>query len=190
MYVAITGGIGAGKSYVCRLLELRGIRVYDCDAAAKRLMRTSAAIRQSLCRLVGDEVYKGNVLQKSVLASFLLESEQNKQAVNDIVHPAVARDFMDSGMHWLESAILFDSRFDQRVSFDAIVCVTAPLELRIRRVMSRDGISREKTLEWIGRQLPQEEMLRRSTFEIANDGHQYLDHQIDEILKQINHLNV
>lgn len=190
MYVAITGGIGAGKSHVCRQLEQRGIRVYDCDAAAKRLMRSSREIRQSLCRLVGNEVYNGHVLQKSVLASFLLESEQHKQAVNDIVHPAVARDFIDSGMTWLESAILFDSRFDQRVSFDAIVCVTAPLELRIRRVMSRDGISREKTLEWIGRQLPQEEMLRRSNFEIVNDGHRYLNHQIDEILKQINHLKV
>lgn len=185
MYVAITGGIGAGKSHVCRLLEQRGTRVYDCDAAAKRLMRTSREIRQSLCRLVGSEVYHGCVLQKSVLASFLLESEQNKEAVNGIVHPAVARDFLDSGLTWLESAILFDSRFDQRICFDAIVCVTAPLELRIRRVMNRDGISREKTLEWIGRQLPQEEMLRRSDYEIVNDGRQCLNHQIDEILKQI-----
>ena len=190
MFVAITGGIGAGKSHVCRLLAQHGIQVYDCDAAAKRLMRTSPDIRQSLCRLVGNEVYAGHAVQKSILAAFLLQSEQHKQAVNNIVHPAVARDFIESGMQWLESAILFESGFDRRVGFSHVVCVTAPIEVRISRVMKRDGISRDKTLEWIGRQMPQEEMLRRSHFEIVNDGQQSLPPQIDEILKQINHLKV
>ena len=154
MRIAVTGGIGAGKSHVCQLLTQYGISVYDCDAAAKRLMRSSVRIRRSLCRLVGPEVYIGDSLQKPVLAAFLLKNEANKQAVNDIVHPVVARDFLRSGYEWLESAILFDSRFDQRIRFDIIVCVTAPHELRISRVMRRDGISREKTLEWINRQLP------------------------------------
>ena len=87
MRIAITGGIGSGKSFVCRRLEARGIRVYDCDAAAKRLMRTSGQLIQSLTELVGKGVYKDGVLQKKVLAEFLLASEENKQAVNDIVHP-------------------------------------------------------------------------------------------------------
>ncbi|MBQ6652432.1 MAG: dephospho-CoA kinase [Prevotella sp.] len=190
MRIAITGGIGAGKSHVCQHLRQYGIEVYDCDAAAKRLMRTSPEVRRALVRLVGKEVYAGRQLQKSVLAAFLLKSEANKQAVNDIVHPAVAADFLESGLEWLESAILFDSRFDSRVSFDAVVCVTAPIETRIDRVMRRDGISREKTLEWVNRQLPQEEMLRRSDYEIVNDGQQDLDLQIKELIKQINHLNV
>ena len=155
MRVAITGGIGSGKSYVCHLLEQHGIRVYDCDAAAKRLMRDSSELRDALRQLVGDEVYEGNVLQKPVMARFLLKSEENKQAVNDVVHPAVARDFEQSGYTWLESAILFDSNFDMRTHFDYIVCVTAPLEVRIRRVMKRDSISRQQALEWIHRQLPQ-----------------------------------
>ena len=55
-YIAITGGIGSGKSYVCRLLAQRGIRVYDCDAAAKRLMRTSATLRSQWRLLVGPQV--------------------------------------------------------------------------------------------------------------------------------------
>ena len=67
--IAITGGIGSGKSYVCQLLEKRGIKVYDCDAAAKRLMRTSATLRQQLRQLVGPQVYRGCILQKRVLIS-------------------------------------------------------------------------------------------------------------------------
>lgn len=185
MRVAITGGIGSGKSYVCKRLEAFGIRVYDCDAAAKRLMHTSSALQRDLCRLVGDDVYVGGMLQKQVLAKFLLASEDNKQAVNQIIHPAVARDFECSGYEWLESAILFDSGFDRRIHFDYIVCVSAPLEIRIQRVMNRDGISREKTMEWISRQLPQEEVLKRADFEIVNDGMEDIDEQILIVLNKM-----
>ncbi|MBQ2169862.1 MAG: dephospho-CoA kinase [Prevotella sp.] len=185
MRVAITGGIGSGKSFVCKRLEAFGIRVYDCDAAAKRLMRTSSALQRDLCRLVGDDVYVDGVLQKQVLAKFLLASEDNKQAVNQIIHPAVARDFECSGYEWLESAILFDSGFDRRIHFDYIVCVSAPLEIRIQRVMNRDGISREKTMEWISRQLPQEEVLKRADFEIVNDGMEDIDEQILIVLNKM-----
>ncbi|MBQ5454470.1 MAG: dephospho-CoA kinase [Prevotella sp.] len=185
MRVAITGGIGSGKSFVCKRLEAFGIRVYDCDAAAKRLMRTSSALQRDLCRLVGDDVYVDGMLQKQVLAKFLLASEDNKQAVNQIIHPAVARDFECSGYEWLESAILFDSGFDRRIHFDYIVCVSAPLEIRIQRVMNRDGISREKTMEWISRQLPQEEVLKRADFEIVNDGMEDIDEQILIVLNKM-----
>lgn len=186
MKVAITGGIGCGKSYVCKELSRHGIEVYDCDAGAKRLMRSDADLKQALVRLVGEEVYDAQgILQKKVLASFLLESEANKQAVNDIVHPAVARDFERSGRDWLESAILFDSGFDCRTHFDKVLCVTAPLEVRIRRIMERDGISREKALEWIHAQLPQEEVLRRSDFNIQNDGEADIPLQVKNLLKKI-----
>ncbi len=183
MKVAITGGIGAGKSYVCRLLEQRGIRIYDCDREAKRLMRSSRDIRSKLCSLVGSDVYQGNQLQKRILAEFLLESEANAARVNDIVHPAVAADFELSGMDWLESAILFDSGFNRRIYIDKVVCVAAPLEVRISRIMQRDGISRAKALEWIGRQLPQEEVASHSDFVITNDGCRNLDEQIDAMLR-------
>ena len=94
MRIAITGGIGSGKSYVCRMLEQRGIVIYDCDAAAKHLMRTSGSLQRQLKELVGDEVYSADgVLQKCVLAEFLLANEANKQALNNVVHPAVAVDY-------------------------------------------------------------------------------------------------
>lgn len=186
MLTAITGGIGSGKSYVCRMLESRGISVYDCDAAAKRLMRTSEKLQQELRQLVGQDVYTSDgQLQKRVLADFLLTSEANKQALNDVIHPAVAEDFLSSGMTWLESAILFESGFDRRVSFDRVVCVSAPRDVRIQRIMRRDNITAEKAAEWIDTQMAQEEVERRSHFVIVNDGKSDIEQQIDNMLSKI-----
>jgi dephospho-CoA kinase len=186
--IAITGGIGSGKSYVCQLLEKHGIKVYDCDAAAKRLMRTSATLRQQLRQLVGPQVYRGCILQKRVLAEFLLASEANKQAVNEIVHPAVALDFIESDYQWLESAILFDSGFHRRVPFSFVVCVSAPEAVRVQRIMARDGISESKALEWIHRQMPQEQVEAQSDFVIVNDGVAPLEPQVDKLIHQLDSL--
>jgi dephospho-CoA kinase len=186
--IAITGGIGSGKSYVCQLLEKHGIKVYDCDAAAKRLMRTSATLRQQLRQLVGPQVYRGCILQKRVLAEFLLASEANKQAVNEIVHPAVALDFIESDYQWLESAILFDSGFHRRVPFSFVVCVSAPEAVRVQRIMARDGISEAKALEWIHRQMPQEQVEAQSDFVIVNDGVAPLEPQVDKLIHQLDSL--
>lgn len=186
MLTAITGGIGSGKSYVCRILESRGISVYDCDAAAKRLMRTSEKLQQKLRQLVGQDVYTSDgQLQKRVLADFLLASEANKLALNDVIHPAVAEDFLSSGMTWLESAILFESGFDSRVSFDRVVCVSAPRDVRIQRIMRRDNISAAKAAEWIDTQMAQKEVERRSHFVIVNDSKSDIEQQIDNMLSQI-----
>ena len=177
MRIGITGGIGSGKSYVCRLLEQRGIEVYDCDAAAKRLIRTSRRMRQQLQQLIGS-------LQKADISRFLLASEENQQRVNAIVHPAVFQDFEESGMQWMESAILYESGADKLV--DKVVVVTAPEELRIQRVMSRDGITREKAQQWIARQWPQEQVRERADYEIVNDGQADLDAQVERLLQSLN----
>ena len=184
--VAITGGIGSGKSYVCRLLAAYGIGIYDCDDAAKRLMRTSAELRRQLTDLIGPDTYINNELNKAAVARFLLASSANACAIDDIVHPAVASDFLSSGLQWLESAILFESGFYRRIRFDAVVCVTAPDELRINRIMSRDAITREKAQEWMARQWPQEEVILRSDYEIINDGVLPLLPQIEKIIQKIN----
>ena len=110
--VAVTGGIGCGKSYVCKLLGERDIRVYDCDRAAKRIMASSLKIQDELRKLVGDSVYSDGVLNKAVLAAFLLKSEDNTTAVNKIVHPAVADDFVKSGDKWMECEIFIYRCFD------------------------------------------------------------------------------
>ena len=194
MKTGITGGIGSGKSYVCRLLQKRGYEVYDCDDAAKRLIRTSSVIRQELTDLIGPDAYfeegggrkdEGEyILNKKAVAEFLLASEENAHAIDRIVHPAVFQDFIDSGMEWMESAIIFESGIYRLV--DRIIVVTAPEEVRIQRVMQRDGISREKVLEWMGRQLPQDIVRERADYEIVNDGEADLDRQLDSLLEIIN----
>ena len=181
--VAITGGIGSGKSYVCQLLHEEGIEVYDCDAAAKRLMATDDEVKRRLTEVIGEDTYIDGVIHKAGVATVLLASEQNKLLVNSIVHPAVARDFLGSGMTWLESAILFDCGFQKYV--DRVVCVTAPLETRIRRVMQRDGIDRQRTKEWIAKQMDQEQVRKLADFEIINDGRHSLKKQVNAILKSI-----
>ena len=180
----ITGGIGSGKSYVCKLLAHRGIEVYDCDAAAKRLMRTSAILRHQLTDLIGAETYlPDGTLNKAAVARFLLASEQNAKAIDAIVHPAVFDDFEQSGKLWMESAILFESGINRLV--DRVVVVTAPEQVRIERIMRRDGISAEKAREWIGRQWPQDEVLRRADYEIVNDGIAPLTPQLDALFDSL-----
>ena len=155
MKIGITGGIGSGKSYICQRLKTRGIEVYDCDSAAKRLIRTSDSIRRQLTQLIGEDTYIGDSLNKVAVARFLLASESNALAIDHIVHPAVFQDFMDSGMQWMESAILYESGINKLV--DRVIVVTAPLEIRIQRVMQRDGITRENVEQWMQRQWSQEE---------------------------------
>lgn len=189
MKVAITGGIGSGKSYVCKLLQQRGINIYDCDQAAKRLIRTSPDIRRQLTMLIGPEAYLGEdgqggwILNKAVVAQFLLGSEANAHAIDDIVHPAVFHDFETSGMQWLESAILYESGMDKLVN--RVIVVTAPQDVRIQRVMQRDGISREKVLEWMSRQWSQDEIRQRADYEIINDGQADLNEQIEQLLTSL-----
>ena len=181
MKTGITGGIGAGKSYVCGLLKARGIEVYDCDQAAKRLMRNSADIRPQLTTIIGADAYIDGVPNKAAIARFLLQSDVNAHAIDAIVHPAVFRDFEQSGMLWMESAILYESGIDRLV--DRVIVVTAPLDVRIWRITQRDGITADKALEWIHRQWPQDELLRRADYEIINDGEADLEAQLEQLLK-------
>lgn len=179
MKIGITGGIGSGKSYVCKRLAKHGIEVYDCDAAAKRLIRTSPSLQQQIIRLVGS-------LDKAAMSRFLLASESNQQAMNAIVHPAVFRDFEQSGMQWMESAILFESGADTLVN--KVVVVTAPQEVRIQRVIERDGITREKALQWMARQWSQADVMARADYIIVNDGVTDIDRQIESLLEKIKEL--
>lgn len=186
MKIGIAGGIGSGKSYVCQALRQRGYDVYDCDAAAKRLIRTSPDIRRELTALIGPDTYDAETgeFNKAAVARFLLASEANAQAIDAIVHPAVFRDFEASGLDWLESAIMFESGINRLM--DIVIAVVAPKELRIQRVMERDHISREKVLEWMSRQYPQREVIQRADFVLVNDGKANIEHQLNKIIEQCN----
>ena len=178
--IGLAGGIGSGKSYVARLLARHGISVYDCDNAAKRLMR-SEEIQQQLELLIGCKP------DKQALTRFLLASDDNAKAINAIVHPAVFRDFEESGFLWLESGIMFESGANHYV--DRVVVVTAPEEIRIQRIMQRDNISREQAHEWMQRQWPQERVRQMADYEIINDGLADVDQQITHLLGQLDLLS-
>ena len=173
MKIGIAGGIGSGKSYICRSLRQRGYEVYDCDAAAKRLIRTSPDIRRELTALIGPDTYDAETgaLNKAAVARFLLASESNAKAIDAIVHPAVFRDFQESGLDQL---------------MDVVIAVVAPKEVRIQRVMDRDHISREEVLEWMSRQYPQREVIQRANFVLVNDGKANIEHQLNKIIEQCN----
>ena len=176
MRYCLTGGIGAGKSYVCSLLREKGVEIYDTDNAAKRLIAQSPEIRQQLKELIGG-------LDKQTIAAFLLKSEENKLAINSIVHPAVIKDFLDSGYEWMECAIIYEAHLEQYV--DKVIAVTAPREVRIERIMARDGITRKEAEQWIDAQYPQEKVAKRADFVIINDGNKDLQKQIEELWQRL-----
>ena len=188
--VGITGGIGSGKSTVCRLFAARGVAVYDSDAAAKRLM--AGPLREAVEARFGQESYRDGVLDRRYLADIVFRDREALQALDAIVHPAVMRDFeawaseQQGDYVVLESAILFDSGFYRRIHLDFVVCVTAPVPVRIQRIMQRDHIPAEKAQQWIDAVMPQEELAARSDFEIVNDGEQDIEAQVRKLLDIIN----
>ena len=194
MKTAIIGGIGAGKSHICRLLEARGIEIYNCDAEARRIITHDAEVRAELSALVGPDVYLPSpepspstsahapepILNKPVLRAYMQQGPQAVARVNAIVHPRVARDFLRSGKEWMECAILFESGFHRLV--DRIVCVSCPLEERLRRIQLRDGCERAVAQRWIDMQMDDEERQSRSHTIILNDGVAPLEPQIEQLL--------
>ena len=186
--IGITGGIGSGKSYVSRLLtEHYGIPVYNTDSEAKRLMLSDEGIRRRLTALLGKEVYKSDgTLNKPLLANYLFADSCHAGQINAIVHPQVKADFLkwadlQTGCEIvaLESAILFESGFDNIV--DRVVMVYAPVELRIRRVMLRDSTTEEKIRQRIVAQMDDKAKQDRSDFIIFNDGSRPLNLQLDDL---------
>lgn len=191
MRIGITGGIGAGKSYVSRLLaDSLGIPVYDCDREAKRLMQTEPGIREQLVNLVGDAAYlPDGPLNKTVLAEYLFASEKHARCVNAIVHPAVKRDFLQwaslqeqAGVQTvaLESALLADAHLGD--ALDGIIFVDAPLELRIQRAMQRDAATREQIEARIARQRSVDDYCRSCDFVVVNDGRDLIP-QLQKIIQ-------
>ena len=197
MKTAIIGGIGAGKSHICRMLAAKGIEIYNCDAEARRIMTHDAEVQAELKALVGPDVYlpadvsltadaassQVLMLNKPVLRAYMQRGPQAVASVNAIVHPRVARDFIRSGKEWMECAILFESGFDRLV--DRVVAVTAPRHVRVERIMKRDQITAEKAEEWIEKQWPQEKVEQMSHYTICNDGQQPLDIQLKRLLQQL-----
>mgnify|MGYP001171252684 CR=1 FL=1 len=174
--IGVTGGIGSGKSVVCRVCALRGAAVYDCDARAKAIMDSSDEIKQALRSIAGDCVVDGcGVIDRMELARRLFADAQVRLAVNALVHQAV-RDDIEAWVRQVgdrpaivESAIMHTAGLDRLV--ERIWLVEAPEQVRVERVMARSGLTREQARARIESQraefdaLPQEKVIR-----ICNDG--------------------
>lgn len=172
--LGITGGIGSGKSVVCRLLQLMGVPVYSSDDETKRLMVRDEVIRAGLISLLGPEAYQGEALNKPLIAKYLFAYADHAATINALIHPRVKQDFRrwvaDHAGHpvvAIESAILVEAGFTDVV--DRVILVTAPVETRIRRAMQRDAASRQQIEQRVERQMADEERSRTAHHVIQND---------------------
>lgn len=176
--LGVTGGIGSGKSTVCRMLEEMGARVFSADEEAKRLQVEDPEARGEIIAAFGEESYlPGGELNRKYLADQVFSDRRKLETINRIVHPRVFQRFRNArqraeadGVPLLvhEAALIFEAGGDRHL--DAVAVVDADKDVRIRRVMARDGVSREDVLARMERQLPAEELRRRADFVIENDG--------------------
>lgn len=185
--IAVTGGIGSGKSIVSQLLRLMGIPVYDCDTRAKHLMNTSPTLHIALTEAAGNRVYTSDgCINRPYLATFMFGHPERVALINSIVHPAVRADFHEWALRTeapivaAETAILYESGMDADV--DATVLVHAPLEVRLQRAMKRDRADEQAIRRRMASQMPDEELLRRATHIIHNDGNSSLIAQVRQLL--------
>lgn len=183
--IGVTGGIGSGKSTVCRLFAARGIAVYDTDAAAKRLMAEDAALRRAIEARFGEESYQEGALNRPWLARQVFGDEAALQALNRLVHPAVIADFerwateQQGAYVVVESAILYEAGLDRAV--DKVVAVLAPERLRIERAMQRDGATEEQIRSRMAAQLSDEELHRRADVALVNIFEEDLEAAVQEL---------
>jgi dephospho-CoA kinase len=189
--VGITGGIGTGKSTVCRLFLLLGIPVYDADQRAKRLYETDETLQQEVKSLFGEDLFVDGKLQRTLLAARVFGKPEELHKLNNLVHPAVARDYQfwktkqpNAPYVLREAALLFEAGADR--GLDAVLVVTSPLELRIERVKARDPQRKETEIRAIiDRQWPEEKKIALAGHVIHNDGLQALIPQVLKVHQEL-----
>ena len=189
--VGITGGIGSGKSTVCRMLAERGVALYDADSRAKALMSTSEALRRALIDNFGAETFTAEGLNRAYLAGMGFNDAEQLCLLNSIVHPAVIEDFeawaeaQEGNYVVFESAILFEAGLEDRV--DVAVAVMAPEALRVERVMARDGHSREQVLARIKNQMSDDERSDRAKYSIVNVDIEELEEDVEQLHRRLSY---
>lgn len=180
--VAVTGGIGSGKSTVCRMFEVLGVAVFDADVEAKALMAADPAVRAALTDRFGVSVFGEQGLDRQRLAALVFNDRQALADLNAIVHPAVRAAFQrwsgEQQGHYviMEAALLAES--GAHSLFDHVVVVSAPEALRLARVMQRDGVGEDAVLARIRNQASETERLRIADSVVVNDGTQLVIPQV------------
>jgi len=183
--IGVTGGIGAGKSIVCKIFSVLGVPVYDADTRAKWLMANNSQLKDQLIGAFGEEVYlANNGLNRALLSKLVFNNNEKLALLNSIVHPIVAEDFSK----WLsvnlqhpflikEAALLFES--GSYLQLDEVILVTAPTELRMERVKSRDPQrSNGEIKAIIDKQMSEEERIKLASHIIINDESELVTRQV------------
>jgi dephospho-CoA kinase len=184
--IGITGGIGSGKTTVCKILSVFNIPVYYADVRAKELYDEDVEMKEKVIELLGKSVYTKDGLSRAEVAGKVFNDKALLQQLNAIVHPAVERDFIkwteshsDATIVVKEAAILFENGGYKKMDFN--VLITAPEQLRIDRVMKRDGVSEEQVKARISNQWPDEEKIPLADFVIKCDEHNLVIPQVMEV---------
>jgi len=188
--IGLTGSIGAGKTFISNIFVNLGVPVFNADFEAKNYMVENKFLKQEIKNVFGDKVYKNGILQNKQLAEIVFNNKYKLEKLNNLVHPIVKKGFdewsnmQESKIIIKEAAILFESK--SYIDLDKIICVSAPEEIRINRVINRDNISREQVVARMEKQMFQEEKEKLSNFIIINDEKELLLPQILNIIDQIN----
>ncbi|HWY99342.1 MAG TPA: dephospho-CoA kinase [Bacteroidia bacterium] len=187
--IGVTGGIGSGKSTVCKIFESLGIPVFRADEESRRLLDEDEEVKKSVAALFKEPVFINNKPDRKKIASLVFNNHDKLKELNAIIHPkvraAVAAWANKQHTDWVieEAAILFESGAYKNL--DAIIVVSAPESLRIKRVMARDGITEASVKERMKNQLTEEERRKRADFIVENDDTQLLIPQAIEIMKKV-----
>ena len=170
--VGLTGGIGSGKSTIAAMFRELGVPVYNSDERAKLLMNTSKKIRKQLVELLGKKAFLDDKLNKTFIAKKVFNDADLLEQLNHIVHPIVRKDFIkwakkqNSPYVIQETALLFENNAQDL--YDTVILITAPKELRIERVLSRDETSKEQIIARMNNQLDDENKLELANLVIEN----------------------
>ncbi|MFP5471589.1 MAG: dephospho-CoA kinase [Bacteroidia bacterium] len=187
--LGVTGGIGSGKTTVCNVFASKGIPVYNSDERAKEILMHHPEVKKQLLRLFGQGVFTDQLPDRKKIASIVFSDKEKLKLLNAIIHPKVKEDFeqwkkeQTSKLIIKEAAILIESGAYKQV--DQIVVITAPVEQRIKRVMQRDGVSRQEILKRLSNQFDDNTRLKYAHFVIDNSEGKNLDRQVDEVLKRL-----
>ena len=191
LLVGITGGIGSGKSTVCKLFSLLGVPVYTADDRAKWLMNHDSPLKEKILEVFGSESYLTNgELNRAYLAASVFSNPEKVAALNALVHPAVRKDFMawvsqQSAPYLIkEAALLFETGAAKEL--DCVINVSSPLRVRMARVLLRDPHRTEEQVnQIIDQQLPDEEKNERADFSIKNTDNKLLLPQVIALHEQL-----
>ena len=189
MIVGLTGGIGSGKSTVLKMFQSLGVPIYQADIEAKNIMTESQEVKAQVVRLLGEESYVNNELNRPFIAQEVFNNKELLTALNTIVHPAVHKHFQEfvtkqkAPYLVYENAILYENKSEHLC--DKVVVVAADLEDRISRVIKRDKVDREAVLARMNNQWSQEDKIKKADYVIYNSSLNELEKEVAKIHKQL-----